>query len=147
MSTFGAALLIVFLFVRPQECYPPLEAFKLLYIAIGFGFLGIAIDFGTGKLKLGSPQWPIMIAYVAWNVLCTLVKVGGGPVADMQVTMFFPVIYFAMVMYAGRTFERYRTLAVVMLAVSVTIAGFICSFAAMSSSASAHLCTAAAAAA
>ncbi len=124
MSTFGAALLIVFLFVRPQECFPVLESFKLLYVAIGFGFLGIAIDLGTGKLKLGSPQWPIMGMYVGWNVLCTLVKVGGGPVADMQVTMFFPVIYFTMMMYAGRTFERFRNLGLVMLAVSVLIAGF-----------------------
>ncbi len=123
MSVVGAALLIIVLFVRPQECFPVLESFKLLYIAIGLGALGIAIDVGTGKMKLGTPQWPVMIAYVLWNIVCTIVKVGAGPIADMQVTLFFPVLYFAIVCYGGRTYERYRGLGSVMLVVSLALGG------------------------
>ncbi len=123
MSVVGAALLIIVLFVRPQECWPVLESFKLLYIAIGLGVIGIGLDLGTGKLKLGSPQWPVMAMYVVWNIVATLVKVGPEPVGAMTVTLFFPVIYFAIVCYSARTYERYKGLGSVMLVVSLMLGG------------------------
>ncbi|HRG98388.1 MAG TPA: O-antigen ligase family protein [Polyangiaceae bacterium] len=123
MSVVGAALLIIVLFVRPQECVPALEPFKLLYIAIGLGVVGIGIDLATNKLKLGSPQWPVMLMYVAWNVICTIVKVGFEPIAGMTVTLFFPVIYFTIVCYSARTYERYKGLGTAMLFVSLALGG------------------------
>ncbi len=124
MALFGACLLLVILFVRPQEFVPLLASLSLLNVAVGVGMLGIILDFAMGKQKVAkTPQWPIMGAYVFWNVLATLAKVGPEPIAGMTTTMFFPVIYFVLVCYAGRTYERFRTLSSAMLMVSLTLAG------------------------
>ena len=122
MALFGALLLIFTLFIRPQEFIPGLDKVGLLNIAVGLGFIGVLIQFGTGKVKSAySPQLPILAMFLGWCCICTLIKVGFGPVMDMKGSLGFSVIFMFLIMYAGRTFTNFRGLAVLLVFISIML--------------------------
>ncbi len=123
MALIGALLLVFILFIRPQEFIPALQSLSLLNVATALGLLGIAVEIGSGKLKtLRSPQLPFLAAFLVWCVVCTLIKAGTSAVMDMKTTVLFSTIFMLVVMYAGRSFERFRALAMMLLAIAVALA-------------------------
>jgi O-antigen ligase len=127
VALIGALLLVFVLFIRPQEFIPALQSLSLLNVATGLGVLGIAIEVATGRLKsLASPQLPLLAAFLGWCVICTAIKAGTSAVVDMKTTVLFSTIFMVVVMYAGRSFERFRALAMMLLAISIALA-VICS--------------------
>ncbi len=120
MALFGALLLLFTLFIRPQEFVPGLDKLGLLNIAVGAGFVGVLIQFGTGKIKSAySPQLPFLAAFIGWVVLCTLIKVGVGPVMEMKGSLGFSTIFMFLIMYAGRTLTNFRGLAILLVLISI----------------------------
>ena len=122
MALIGALLLLFTLFIRPQEFVPGLEKLGLLNIAVAMSFVGILILFGTGKVKTAhSPQLPFLWAFVGWCVLCTLIKVGSGPVMDMKGSLGFSTIFMFVIMYSGRTLTNFRGLAILLVFISIAL--------------------------
>ena len=123
MALFGAILLCIILFVRPQEFIPALESLSILNVTVAICVLGIGYEIATGKLKhQATPHLPFLLAFLGWCVIVTLIKAGTSAVLDMKQTVLFPVIFLFIILYAGATFERFRaigaTLLLIMLALS-----------------------------
>lgn len=127
MALVGALLLVFVLFIRPQEFIPALQSLSLLNVATGLALLGIVIEVATGKLKsLKSPQLPFLAAFLVWCVIATLVKAGSAAVMDMKATVGFSTIFMLVVMYSARSFERFRAMAMLLLAIAIGLS-IICS--------------------
>ncbi len=120
MALTGALLLVFTIFLRPQEFVPALASVGLFNIAVGLAALGVAIEFGTGKIKTAwSPQIPYLAAFLGWCVVSTLLKVGLAAVLDMKASLGFATVFMLVIMYAGRTFTSFRGLAILLVAISV----------------------------
>ncbi len=93
-----------------------------LNVVTAIAVLGVMIDVGTGKLKtLRSPQFPFLFAFFAWCFIATTVKVGMGEALELK-SLAFPLIYMLLVMYAASSFEKFRAMAGVLLALALCLA-------------------------
>lgn len=121
LALFGAMLLIVVILVRPQEFVPALEGVGLLNLVFGFGMLASAIEIGLGKIRTWwSPQLPWVLAFVLWSYVATIKAVGFGPaIPEVTVNVLFSALFMVIVMYGGRSYARFKTLTVVLIAVTL----------------------------
>jgi hypothetical protein len=119
----GVLLLLFVIYVRPQEFIPALQALSLINVSTGLAVLGIIVEVATGRIKsLWSPQLPYLLGFCLWCVLATLVKVGFAPVMEMKTTVLFSTIFMLVVMYAGRSFTKFRAIALMLLGIAVFLA-------------------------
>jgi O-antigen ligase len=124
VALIGAVLLVFTIYIRPQEFVPGLESVGLLNIVVAIATIGIAIAFGSGKIRTGwSPQLPFLGAFLLWCVIVTLIKAGVDPVLEMKTSLLFSTIFMFIIMYAGRvSFASFRALAVSLLVIAISLA-------------------------
>lgn len=123
MALLGALLLVFTIFVRPQEFIPELANVGLLNVATVIALLGILIEMATGKIgSAWSPQLPYLGAFLLWCAVTTGAKVGLAAILDLKESLVFPTTFMLVVMYAGRSFGRFRALAVAVTAIAL----FLC---------------------
>jgi hypothetical protein len=126
LALFGAVLLVIILFVRPQEFVPGLASLSILNVATAICLLGIGFEVATGRLKrFWTPQFPFLAGFVVWCVVVTFMKAGSSAVLDMKETVLFPVIFFVIIVYAGAAYSRLRVITATILAIMLALA-FVC---------------------
>jgi len=122
VGTLGAVLLVITIFIRPQEFVPGLASLGLLNLTTGLAIVGIAIEFGSGKTKSAwTPQLPYLAMFAMWCFACTLIKVGSGEISHTVQTVLFSTIFMLTIAYAARTFERLIVMATVLFTISMIL--------------------------
>jgi hypothetical protein len=125
VSILGALLFVIINCVRPQEFIPAVQSLGVLNIATIIALIGLGVDVGTGKLRsFRTPQLPFLFAFLAWCALCTVVKVGTAPVVAVAPRLGFSALMMLVLAYSGASFERFRALALVLVAIAVLLASF-----------------------
>jgi O-antigen ligase len=72
----GVACLIVFILARPQEFIPLLQRVPFLHLFTALCALGWVIDIRLRRVQpIGTPALPWAIAFLAWAIISTAVKV------------------------------------------------------------------------
>ena len=124
MALVGAALLVILIFIRPQEFLPFLQGLSVVNVATGIALLGVFLDVGSGRLKsLYTPQIPFVVAFVLWCMFTLAVKVGVGSILEVVGQLGFSVIFFLLITYGiGSRFERFRVMGVLLLAIAIFLA-------------------------
>jgi O-antigen ligase len=125
VSLFGALLLVIMNFIRPQEFVPALESLHVLHAASAIVVIGIVVEFGSGKLKsFSTPQLPFLALFFVWCAFCTVVKVGTSPLPTMMGKLGYSILVMLLVTYATGSFARLRAMALLIVCISITLASF-----------------------
>ena len=123
MALFGALFLIFVIIIRPQEFIPQLQAVSLPNVATAVAVLGIGFEIATGKQKLQStPQMPFVLAFFAWAAIATTLKLGvRDGLEGTWTTIGLSGIFMIVVTFGTRSFERYRALAILVIAMTAAV--------------------------
>src|SRR5262245_50640697 len=71
----GIALLIAFIYARPQEFVEALKALPLLYLFFGLAIFGLALDVRLRLTHLRpTPQLPWVMAFYVWCLLTLAIR-------------------------------------------------------------------------
>ncbi|WP_394826572.1 O-antigen ligase family protein [Pendulispora albinea] len=125
MGLVGAVLLVVTIFLRPQEVFPFLQGLGFLNIVTGLAVLGIIIEFASGRTRSAwTPQLPYLLAFAIWCFLCTLVKTGRGELMHTVNTVAFSTIFMLVIAYATRGYHRFAVMAVTLVGIAVALSSF-----------------------
>lgn len=120
MAIFGALLLVFVVYIRPQEFIPELASLALLNVATGLTVVGVAIDLGRRRIRdLATPQWPWLIGFAGWCVLASFVKLGSAATDELKTTLLFPIVFMLVIMWAARSFGRFRALATLLVLIAL----------------------------
>lgn len=125
MGILGAILLVLTIFLRPQEVFPFLQGIGVLNIVTGLAVLGIVIEFAAGRTRSAwTPQLPYLVAFGLWCFFCTVVKTGRGELQHTVNTVVFSTIFMLVVAYAARSYDRFVLLATVLVGIAVALSVF-----------------------
>ncbi len=123
MTYLAGILLLIVIFVRPQEFVPALEGLPFLNAVVALGFIGIAYEFGTGQQKDGkTPQGNLIIVYLIWCVISTMIQSGTEGFTTVKTDVGFSAIFCVIIMYGTRTPVRFIGLTTVLLGVALFLA-------------------------
>jgi hypothetical protein len=121
----GAILLVITIFLRPQEVLPYLQGIPVLNIVTGLAVLGIIVEFATGRVRSAwTPQLPYLAAFAAWCFLCTLIKTGRGELEHTVNSVVFSTIFMLVIAYSARNYVRFVLLATVLVGIAVALSSF-----------------------
>lgn len=122
MAIVSAVLLVLVIFIRPQEFIPLFEQLSILNVLTALSIVGIAIEFGQRRFRNTlSPQLPYFLAFLAWAFIATFASLKMDAFNKVWRTVGFSSIFMAVVMFASRTPKR----LVVMTGTLCCIAGFL----------------------
>lgn len=123
MAFLGAALLVFIIIVRPQEFIPALAKVGVLNIATGIAALGVAVELAMGKQKrLGSPQLPLIFAFLAWCYVTVIVRAGFGGLEQTHKTIFYSTLFMFAVYFGARTRARLKRMMALLVALGLFLA-------------------------
>src|ERR1700722_14307911 len=75
----GIALLIIFIYARPQEFFSSLRVVPFLYVFLGLSLFGCALDLRLRNTRLrGNPLLPWIVAFFGWSALTLLIHAPGA---------------------------------------------------------------------
>jgi hypothetical protein len=101
---------------------PGLANLSLLNVASVIALAGFAIELAMGKVRsLWTPQLPLLVAFSGWLVLATTMRVGFGEVTASHV--WISILLMLLVTYSLATFERFRAMALLLLAIALFLSG------------------------
>jgi hypothetical protein len=124
VAFLGAVLLVLVIYIRPQEFIPALATVGLLNIATGVAAIGIAVEIGMGKIKnLNSPQLPWVIAFLAWCYVTVIIRAGFRELDATNRTIWFSFLFMLIIMFACRSLERLSRMMALLLALGLFLAG------------------------
>ncbi len=125
MSAVFAILLILTVFIRPQEFIPALQPLSLLNVFTVLAVLTAVFESLSGKKKLPlrSPQLAFLAAFIAWAFLATFIRIKVDAFEKIWKTVGFSAIFMLVTILAGRTYKRIVALACVLCAVSAFLIG------------------------
>ena len=125
MGIIGAVLLVLTIFLRPQEVFPFLQGVGVLNIVTGLAVLGIVIEFATGRTRSAwTPQLPYLAAFAVWCFVCTIVKTGRGELQHTVNTVVFSTIFMLVVAYSARNYGRFVLMATALVGIAISLATF-----------------------
>jgi len=117
----GLVLLVVCIYLHPQEVFGPLRAIPLLYVLLGLALFGGMIDLRVKTFRLqSSPLLPWVAAFVAWSALTVLVRAPGsasGPLTDLAIA----ATLYALIGHFVHTFRALHWVAGSILAMVLVI--------------------------
>jgi len=125
VGLLGAILLVVTIFLRPQEVIPFLQGIGFLNIVTALAVLGIVIEFATGRTRSAwTPQLPYLFAFAGWCFFCTLVKTGRGELMHTVETVVFSTVFMLVIAYGARGYARFVVIAATLVAIAIALASF-----------------------
>ncbi|MEM9488353.1 MAG: O-antigen ligase family protein [Myxococcota bacterium] len=119
----GLALLIAFMYLRPQEYYTFLQRAPLLYIFFAMAVGGLAIDL---KLRLVKPlpakTLIIATGFLAWMIVVAILKVPGPMVVGKLLPFIIVYVTFVTMCQSVQSFRALNFLAGTLLVVGMSLA-------------------------
>jgi O-antigen ligase len=118
----GILLLVLFIYVRPQEIVEPLQTVPLLYIFLALALFGLAIDWRQRNLPLrATPQLPFALALLVWCMVSALVFTP-REVHVHALEIGVPIVLFLLIAHAVQSFRMLHVIAGTVLAVTLFVA-------------------------
>src|SRR3989304_4915192 len=118
----GILALLTFIYVRPQEIYPPLQKLPLLYLFLALALFGLAVDL---KLRLSkpraAPQLTWVILFVLW-CLGTVVARAPAKIVPSIIDVCVPVTMFLVIAHGVQPFRAFQVLTLSTLAMVLFLA-------------------------
>jgi hypothetical protein len=113
----GTLLVLVTIYMRPQEILPVLQSVPLLHLFLGLALLGLVLDLRLRIAKpVASPQLPWAILFCVWQVITVVAKSKSGGGIGNIVEIFIPFALFLVIGHGTQTFRALQVIAVTMLA-------------------------------
>jgi O-antigen ligase len=115
----GIILLLVFVYVRPQEFIPELRHLPLLYIFLGLSVFGLIVDYRLRRARpQGTPQLPWVILFYGW-CLFTLGLKAPNQLTTATVNLGNAVMFYLLLAHAVQTFRNFRFVAALLLGITL----------------------------
>lgn len=111
----GILILVAFVYIRPQEFVPILNAVPLLYIFLGFAVAGLLVDVRLRRARIeAAPQLLWAVLFILW---CVLTLVMRAPSALPELLMAaVSIALFLLIAHGIQTFRALGVLAGLLLA-------------------------------
>jgi O-Antigen ligase len=120
-ATPGILALLFFVYIRPQEIFPPLARVPLLYILVLFALVGVALDFRLGYSRpRRNPLLPWIAAHLAWNVVSMAIQ-ARHQLQPEGITLTVCLVIFLVLSQGVQSFRALATVGLGMLLVSLFI--------------------------
>lgn len=120
----GIAILIAFIYLRPQEIFTSLQALPLLYLFFALALFGLAIDY---KLRLvkprGTPQLGWTVLFFLWCMMTVAIR-EPAKIPHEALPIGVAITLYLLVGHSIQTFRALQGLCAVLLAL-VLIVTFI----------------------
>lgn len=114
----GIILLVITIYLRPQEIFPVLQAVPLLHLFMALSIFGILIDW---RLRISrptaTPQLGWTIAFVIWCVISLIAKAPSDGLLGEIIEVFIPLGLFLIIAHGVQTFRALAVVAATLLAV------------------------------
>ncbi len=105
-SVPGVALLVLLIYIKPQEFIPALEGLPLLYLCLALAVFGVALDLRLRLTRFDPPpHWPYIAAFVPWCLFTYLARVGGGGIVAPATDLVIVVCLFFILAIGIPTFQ------------------------------------------
>jgi hypothetical protein len=112
----GTILVLITIYLRPQEIVPRLQALPLLHIFLALAIGGFIIDLRLRLTKpMAAPQLPWAIAFSVWQVITLVAKVPGAGGIGGIVEIFIPFILFVVIGHGVQTFKAFNVIVATLL--------------------------------
>ena len=119
----GIIALVIFIYVRPQEFFAPLQALPLLYLFFGLALYGALVDVRVGNLRLRStPQFPWVLAFFAY-ASCTVLIQRPTDAFGHILGLAICVALYVLVAHGVQTFRALHVVAGTVLATVLVVCG------------------------
>jgi hypothetical protein len=116
----GIILLILTIYLRPQEIFPILQSVPLLHLLMGLSMFGIALDW---RLRLSrptaTPQLVWAVTFTIWCVLSLLIKAPPDGLIGELIEAFIPLGLFLIIAHGIQTFRALSVVCVTLLLVCI----------------------------
>jgi hypothetical protein len=120
-ATPAILALLLFVYIRPQEIYPPLQHVPLLYLLVLVAVAGVALDFRLGYSRpRRNPLLPWIAAHLAWSVLSMAVQARHALESE-GITLTVSLVIFLALSQGVQSFRALASVGAGMLAVSLFI--------------------------
>ncbi len=115
----GILALLISIYVRPQEVWPPLRDVPVLYIFFALAIFGFALDLRLRRIRpMGTPMLPWALLFALWCLITVIVK-EPGQAFNFGLTITISVILFLLIGHGVQTFRAFGLIAAVVLGMSV----------------------------
>jgi hypothetical protein len=119
----GILLLIVFIYVKPQEFVPGMENIPFLYLFLGLALFGVILDLRTGFAKLEMPpHLPYIAIFYPWCLITYVAKGGAAGFVSSAVDITVAVILYLVLAFGVPTMKTYETVTATILWTSLFVA-------------------------
>jgi hypothetical protein len=120
-ATPGILALLFFVYIRPQEIFPPLARVPFLYLLVLLALVGIALDFRLGYSRpRRNPLLPWIAAHLAWNVVSMAFQARHALQTE-GITLTVCLVIFLALCQGVQSFRSLATVGLAMLLVSLFI--------------------------
>jgi hypothetical protein len=120
----GTTALLIITYLRPQEVFPALQGVPLLHACCALALSGMALDLKSRLTQLTLiPQLPWAALYLAWNLVTVVVKAPQTLATSMPFLLIL-LIYLVVIGQGAQSFFGLRTLAGVVVVLSLTLTAF-----------------------
>lgn len=118
----GIVLLIVFIYIRPQEFVPILRAVPLLYLFFALAIFGFIVDLRLRRIKpMLTPQFFWVFAFFAWCMV-TLVLRAPAQIPHGALEVGISIILYLLIGHGVQTFRAFQLVVGTLLAVTIFLA-------------------------
>src|SRR2546425_1143530 len=99
------SLLILFIYLRPQEFIPTLQSVPLLYLFFGLALYGLVVDLKLRRTRpMASPMLPWVVAFFVWCIV-TLVVREPSRIAGTGLSILVALILYFLVAHGIQSFR------------------------------------------
>jgi O-antigen ligase len=118
----GIALLVVFIYARPQEFFELLRTIPPLYVSVGLALFGASLDLRLGNTRIRStPLLPWVALFFVWSAFTVIIRTpsaGLAPISGLAIC----VALYLLIAHGVQTFRALHVVASAVLAMVL----FIC---------------------
>ncbi len=123
-SLFGLCSLLFFLYLRPQEAIPSLQAIPALNLCAVLAALGLVIDVRLHRAEVAPAptlRWVLLLGL--WGILATFVKAGSSAAYDGFNRILIPWVVMVLIAHGVTSFRSFQIMVGTLLLLGLTIAG------------------------
>lgn len=115
----GIVLLLVFIFLRPQEFIAPLRALPLLYLFFGLAIFGFGVDLKLRRIRpMLTPQLGYAALFFGWCMLTLAVR-APGKIPHSALDLGISIILYLLIGHGVQTFRAFQLVVGTLLAVTL----------------------------
>lgn len=117
----GILVLLLFVYVRPQEFIPELKALPMLYLVFGLALFGFVIDLRLRKLKPEpTPQLPWVMLFFAWCLITLAVKMP-EKIAHEAIPLAVAINLYLLIGHGVQSFRAFQWVGTTLLALVLVL--------------------------